>query len=295
MRKRLPSAAGPGTLPLPVSRKVSKELPPAPVGPPAPWPGAAAPAVHVMPRPALQVIFEGIYAHGVREHCLVAGRAKGAVEGHFAPNPGAPAGSPARARRALPPRRRGAGQCRPTLASRSSCSSRPRLALATRFRRAGGTRAAATASRSSCAPAATSSPKRAPPACAGRRMRSRRTARTPHSCSGGPTLRRSTAPSTTTTVPTRAEGSPAPRHARKAGAPDAKARDRGRLHAQAVDPWAPGCVRPRASRGRPGWPRPASKAPAAMRDAPGTAGRAAGAGTGLPRGRLPPQGGGAAP
>ena len=92
-RRCLLTVAGSGTRLHPVSREVPKELLPVPVRAPpsaaqAPQGGLGGP---VLLKPALQVIFEGLYEHGVREYCLVTGRSKGAVEGHFTPDPGAPA------------------------------------------------------------------------------------------------------------------------------------------------------------------------------------------------------------
>ena len=86
MRRCLLTVAGSGTRLFPVSREIPKELLPVPVQLPA-----SRPAAPVLLKPALQVIFEGLYAHGVREYCFVTGRSKGAVEGHFTPDPGAPA------------------------------------------------------------------------------------------------------------------------------------------------------------------------------------------------------------
>ena len=60
-----------------------------PIWNPAPRSGGG--GCTVLLKPALQVIFEALYLHGVREYCFVTGRAKGAVEGHFTPDPGAPA------------------------------------------------------------------------------------------------------------------------------------------------------------------------------------------------------------
>lgn len=53
-------------------------------------PGGAG-AGPILLKPALQIIFEGLYAHGVREYCLVTGRSKEAIEEHFTPDLGAPA------------------------------------------------------------------------------------------------------------------------------------------------------------------------------------------------------------
>ena len=89
MRKCLLTVAGSGTRLFPMSREVPKELLPVPVWAPDPRPGWAGGAVLL--KPALQVIFEELHAHGVREYCFVTGRAKGAIEGHFTPDPGAPA------------------------------------------------------------------------------------------------------------------------------------------------------------------------------------------------------------
>lgn len=88
VRRCLLTVAGSGTRLHPVSREVPKELLPVPVWAPLLQGGEGG---SVMLKPALQVIFEGLYAHGVREYCLVTGRSKGAVEGHFTPDPGAPA------------------------------------------------------------------------------------------------------------------------------------------------------------------------------------------------------------
>ena len=90
MKRCLLTVAGSGTRLFPVSREIPKELLPVPVRLSASAPGAASPSAPVMLTPALQVIFEGLYAHGVREYCFVTGRSKGAVEGHFTPDPGAP-------------------------------------------------------------------------------------------------------------------------------------------------------------------------------------------------------------
>lgn len=57
----------------------------------APGSGGSGAGGPILLKPALQVIFEGLYAHGVREYCFVTGSSKGTIEGHFAPNPGDPA------------------------------------------------------------------------------------------------------------------------------------------------------------------------------------------------------------
>lgn len=84
VRRCLLTVAGSGTRLHPLSKEVPKELLPVPVG-------ASGGGGPVLLKPALQVVFEGLYEYGVREYCLVTGRSKGAVEGHFTPDPGAPA------------------------------------------------------------------------------------------------------------------------------------------------------------------------------------------------------------
>ena len=92
MKRCLLTVAGSGTRLFPVSREIPKELLPVPARAPVTRsPGGAGKGGPALLKPALQVIFETLYTHGVREYCFVTGRSKGAIEGHFTPDPAAPA------------------------------------------------------------------------------------------------------------------------------------------------------------------------------------------------------------
>ncbi|MEM1686413.1 MAG: sugar phosphate nucleotidyltransferase [Acidilobaceae archaeon] len=77
MVKAVITAGGLGTRLLPVTKEIPKELLPLYV---RGFNGL------LFVKPILQIIFELLYSHGIREFCIVTGRGKRAVEDHFTPN-----------------------------------------------------------------------------------------------------------------------------------------------------------------------------------------------------------------